>query len=98
MHDQTNDLLLSLEHVGKQYGGLIALHDVHFDLRRGEVHAVVGENGAGKSTLMQILGGVITRDSGKVCCRGAEINFTSPSRRGSRSIYLSISQIYFISC
>ncbi len=79
MHDQTTDVLLSLEHIGKRYGSLIALHDVHFDLRRGEVHAVAGEHGAGKSTLARIIGGIITRDSGKVYCRDREVNFTSPN-------------------
>ncbi|GAK60643.1 putative ribose/galactose/methyl galactoside import ATP-binding protein [Candidatus Vecturithrix granuli] len=70
--------ILIIEGISKRYGGLQALHNVHLDVQRGEVHAVVGENGAGKSTLMKILGGIVKRDSGKVYFRGQEVNFISP--------------------
>ena len=58
--------------------GLKALDGVSLEVRRGEVHAVVGENGAGKSTLMKILGGIISRDAGRTDLEGREVSFSSP--------------------
>lgn len=60
------------------YGAARALHGVSFDLRPGEVHALVGENGAGKSTLMKILSGVVRGYTGRLLLRGEETRFTSP--------------------
>ncbi|UVC16074.1 sugar ABC transporter ATP-binding protein [Mesorhizobium onobrychidis] len=59
-------VVLSAEHISKTFGGIAALVDVGFDLRRGEVHALMGENGAGKSTLMKILSGIYTDYDGTV--------------------------------
>jgi ribose transport system ATP-binding protein len=78
MSDKTNNLILKIEHISKHFGGLVALNDVHLDLRYKEVHAVVGENGAGKSTLMNILGGIVKRDSGKIFYKGKQVEFESP--------------------
>jgi rhamnose transport system ATP-binding protein len=61
---------LQAEHVSKAYGGVHALRDVSFDVRAGEVHALVGENGAGKSTLIRILTGATVPDEGEVRFRG----------------------------
>lgn len=60
------DLLLKLTGVSKSFGGVHALRQVDFDLRRGEVHALVGENGAGKSTLARIVTGAHAADAGRV--------------------------------
>jgi ribose transport system ATP-binding protein len=62
-----------VEHISKAFSGVAALDDVQFDLRPGEVHALLGENGAGKSTLMKIISGVYTRDSGDFYVNGAKI-------------------------
>ena len=71
------DLALALEACGvsKSFGGIAALVDVNFDLRAGEVHALVGENGAGKSTLMKILAGVHVEYDGVVRMAGAPVKF-----------------------
>jgi ribose transport system ATP-binding protein len=65
--------LVKVEHITKAFSGVVALNDVHFDLRPGEVHALLGENGAGKSTLMKIISGVYTRDSGNFYVNGQKI-------------------------
>jgi ribose transport system ATP-binding protein len=70
--------LLSLSGVSKEFPGVKALNNVHFDLNQGEVHALVGENGAGKSTLMKILSGIYKKDSGEISYQGKQVNVTSP--------------------
>ncbi|TKB96574.1 MAG: sugar ABC transporter ATP-binding protein, partial [Mesorhizobium sp.] len=68
-------VVLSAEHISKSFGGIAALVDVGFELRRGEVHALMGENGAGKSTLMKILSGVYTDYNGTVSIDGHAVRF-----------------------
>ena len=68
------ETLLVMEGIDKSFPGVHALDHCRFDLRAGEVHALVGENGAGKSTLMKILTGVHGKDEGKVIYKGKEIN------------------------
>jgi monosaccharide-transporting ATPase len=71
MNDPNN--LLEARGIGKSFLGINALDGVDFTLRRGEIHALLGENGAGKSTLIKILTGVYSRDTGIVTLDGAEI-------------------------
>lgn len=59
-------VVLSAEHISKTFGGIAALVDVGFEMRRGEIHALMGENGAGKSTLMKIFSGIYTDYDGTV--------------------------------
>ena len=75
---QTGSEILRVEGVSKHFGGVQALEKVNFDVRRGEVHALVGENGAGKSTLIKVLGGIIERNEGTVIFDGTEVNFQRP--------------------
>jgi ribose transport system ATP-binding protein len=65
--------LVRAEKINKAFSGVMALQDVQFNLKPGEVHALLGENGAGKSTLMKIISGVYTRDSGDLYINGNKI-------------------------
>jgi ribose transport system ATP-binding protein len=70
--------VLAMSGIEKRFGGVHALRGVDFDLKAGEVHALLGENGAGKSTLMNVLAGVISPDRGEVRVDGAPVHFSSP--------------------
>lgn len=70
--------LLELTGITKRFGATLALSEVRFDLRAGEVHALMGENGAGKSTLMKILSGNIQRDAGAIMIDGKPVDIRSP--------------------
>src|SRR2546429_4692231 len=63
--------------IRKEFPGIVANDDVDLDIRRGEVHALLGENGAGKSTLMNILYGLYKPDAGEILLGGKPITFTS---------------------
>ena len=76
---QTNHkVILDMHNIFKNYEGVRALSNVHFNLRRGEVHALVGENGAGKSTLVKIIMGVIHPDSGTIKFAGEPVKISNP--------------------
>jgi ribose transport system ATP-binding protein len=72
------DFILRLENITKTYPGVTALSGVSLDLRRGEVHALVGENGAGKSTLIKTCSGAVEPDSGSIVINGAAFKKMSP--------------------
>jgi simple sugar transport system ATP-binding protein len=73
-----NDIVLSLEKATKLYAGVPAIEEVDFDLRRGEIHALVGENGAGKSTLTKVMAGVVSLTSGAMKIDGAPVSPKTP--------------------
>jgi len=87
---QVADSLISMTGIVKQFPGVLALDNVAFDLRTGEVHALVGANGAGKSTLIKILSGVYHKDSGEVLLRGEPVEIRDPRH----SQQLGIATIY----
>ena len=70
--------ILEARNISKSFGGVKALIDINIAVRRGEVHAVIGENGAGKTTLMNIFGGIIRQDKGELLFDGKNISFNSP--------------------
>ena len=72
------DVLLKMEGIDKSFPGVHALDNAHFELRAGEVHALVGENGAGKSTMMKILSGIYAKDAGVVLYQGQEVDIPNP--------------------
>lgn len=72
------EYILRAEHISKAFPGVQALKDVDFDLRPGEVHALLGENGAGKSTMVKILTGVYIKDGGTIWLNGKKVDFQSP--------------------
>ncbi|HEX9169665.1 MAG TPA: ATP-binding cassette domain-containing protein, partial [Roseiarcus sp.] len=93
---KTEPPLLEMRGVGKQYRGVAALKDIDFDLRRGEVHAILGENGAGKSTLVKILVGAVTPTQGEIHIDGQRIQIASPSlarRHGIAMVYQETSLV-----
>jgi ribose transport system ATP-binding protein len=69
-----NESLLRLTGVHKSFPGVLALNDINLEIKKGEVHALIGENGAGKSTLVKVLTGVYRKDSGKIFLNDQEIN------------------------
>ena len=75
---EVHETLLRMEGIYKSFPGVQALSDCKFELRPGEVHALVGENGAGKSTLMKILGGIYEKDTGHIYLDSKEVNINSP--------------------
>jgi ribose transport system ATP-binding protein len=71
--------LLHMQRIRKEYPGVVALTDVSFELRAGEVHCLLGENGAGKSTLMNILSGALAKDAGTILMNDTELVIDSPA-------------------
>ncbi len=82
------DTLLQLQGITKHFGGVQALRGVDFDIRPGEVHALVGENGAGKSTMMKIIAGNFRPTAGTLALEGRPIAFRTPQEALSRGIAL----------
>ena len=71
--------VLEMQHIMKIYSnGVVANEDVSLELKKGEIHALLGENGAGKSTLMKVLFGIETPDQGKILLNGKETVIRSP--------------------
>ena len=75
-------IVLTMRGICKSFPGVRALNNVDFTLRKGEIHALMGENGAGKSTLIKVLTGVYEKDAGSICIDGfpEEVHIHSPQQ------------------
>ena len=87
-----DEYILKMEHITKTFPGVKALDDVNFQVKRGEIHALVGENGAGKSTLMKVLSGIYTSSTyeGNIVFNGEVQEFHSikdSEKKGIAIIY-----------
>ena len=90
------DFLLKMQGICKSFPGTVALDNVDFFLKRGEVHLLMGENGAGKSTMLKILSGAYTKDSGEIILDGQQVQFNTPRHArdsGIRIIYQELSLV-----
>ena len=86
--------LISVRHLTKRYGGVVALADMNLEVERGTIHAVVGENGAGKSTLMKVLAGSVRPDSGDTLIEDAPASIDTPAaarKQGIGIVYQELS-------
>ncbi len=91
-----NDRILEIRRLRKVFPGVRALSDVDFTLRKGEIHALMGENGAGKSTLIKVLTGVYTRDGGEIHFNGRPFAVSSPmeaQENGVSTVYQEINLV-----
>ena len=82
------ETILTMKGIDKSFPGVHALDHVDLEVRRGEVHALMGENGAGKSTLMKVLTGIYTKDSGTITYEGKEIEFHNPKEAQEAGIVI----------
>ncbi len=88
-----HESVLQMQHIYKSFPGVKALNDVDFELRKGEIHSLMGENGAGKSTLIKVLTGVYEIDGGTIVLNGKEIKIYSTSdaqKNGISTVYQEI--------
>ncbi len=82
------EVILTMKGIDKSFPGVHALDHVDLELRKGEVHALMGENGAGKSTLMKVLTGIYTKDSGTITYEGREVQFNNPKEAQEAGIVI----------
>lgn len=87
---------LSLRKIRKTFPGVIALSDFSLDVRKGTIHALVGENGAGKSTMMKIINGVYRADSGEIFIDGQRVELTDPSVSAKYGIAMIFQELNFM--
>ncbi|MFA7636213.1 MAG: ATP-binding cassette domain-containing protein [Monoglobales bacterium] len=93
---QSEDYVLKMEGISKEFPGVKALDNVKFNLKKGSVHALIGENGAGKSTLMKCLFGVNKEDRGEIYIDGKKINFDNPAqalKNGVAMVHQELNQV-----
>ncbi len=88
--------LLTMRHITKTFPGVVALDDVRFDLRPGEVHALIGENGAGKSTLIKILAGAHQMDTGEIQLENRNVRIRNPQHGQRLGIHTIYQEVMFI--
>lgn len=88
---------LELKNITKIFPGVVALNDVSFSVKKGEVHALLGENGAGKSTITKVLSGMYIQEKGKVFLDGEQVNFTHPQDAIDKGIGVIYQELNLVS-
>ena len=81
-----SDYILELKDIVKRFSGVVALNHVQFQLKKGEIHALMGENGAGKSTFIKVITGVHAPDEGEIILKGEKVTFANPREAYAHSI------------
>ena len=93
--ENNNSVLLEMKNICKSFPGVKALDNVSLTVKRGTVHALMGENGAGKSTLMKCLFGIYSKDSGQILLNGKEVtlavHFMRPDAHGLFDLRIAVS-------
>ncbi len=85
----TDDVILQMNGLSKHYGGVVAVDNVTFDVRRGETVGIIGPNGAGKTTVFELIGGFTSADTGTVTFDGTNVSDMGPERRASLGLIRS---------
>lgn len=93
-----SEYILEMKNISKRFGGIKALSQVHFNIKKGEVHALLGENGAGKSTLMKILGGAYQKDEGEIYVNGVLTDISSPAKSQKNGIAVIYQEQALVDC
>jgi ribose transport system ATP-binding protein len=91
-----DEVILTLKNISKEFPGVKALQNVSFDLRKGEVHVLIGENGAGKSTLMKVLTGVYHPDEGEIFFKGEKVEFQNTKQAQDKGIAIIFQEFNLI--
>lgn len=91
------DIILTMKEIDKSFPGVHALDHVNLEVRKGEVHALMGENGAGKSTLMKVLTGIYSKDSGTITFEGKEVEFSNPREAQDAGIVIVHQELNMLS-
>ena len=102
-----DEYILELRNITKRFPGVVALNGVQFQLKQGEIHALMGENGAGKSTLIKVITGVHEPEEGDILINGRKVVFKNTNDSAANSIaaiyqhstvypYLSVTENIFI--
>jgi len=94
--ESSKSVFLELKHITKAFPGVLALDDISFSARRGEVHALCGENGAGKSTLMKIINGIYKPDAGQIFIEGKPAIIHSPVDARKQGISMIYQECVFV--
>lgn len=82
------EVILTMKGIDKSFPGVHALNHVDLEIKKGEVHALMGENGAGKSTLMKVLTGIYSKDEGTITYEGKEVQFSNPKEAQDAGIVI----------
>ena len=92
------DYVIEMLHITKEFPGIKANDDITLQLRRGEVHALLGENGAGKSTLMSVLFGLYQPEEGKILKNGKEVAIRNPNDANALGIGMVHQHFKLVEC